>query len=309
MTQLVIHGTEALSSGAGQQRPGTGTAENRSRKDQQVESFFREYTSAAAIAKYSRGTAGQGIRYLLDHDYKEIYLDALRLLPAEIQPEGIRLIEFGCGAGMNLLHLISVLSRQAMRISTAIGTDFSPVLIETAKGEAKNYLRKADFSALQFHIARNERLISDLSASTGKTRSSLENSFHFILGVNTIRYCYAINKELDIARDIFRLLVPGGVCVIIDMNSRFPFFRSDLKNRFHWKKEPQCYVPSLEEYTAPFGKAGFEVVRSEHFCWVPHSAGEFMTRLLNRMSPALDRLAKCRAMRSLVVSRKPTAIS
>jgi SAM-dependent methyltransferase len=274
-----------------------------------AERFFREYTSAAAIAKYSRATAGRGISYLLDHEYKEVYLEALRLLPVEVQHEGLRVLEFGCGAGMNLLHLISVLSRCGMRIASAIGTDFSPVLIETAKREAKTYLGDGEFPELEFHIARSENISSDLAASTGKPRTTFENSFQFILAVNTIRYCHAAKKEMDNAREIFNLLVPGGVCVVIDMNNRFPLFRSDLKNRFRWKKEPQCYVPSLKEYTAPFAKAGFEVLRSEHFCWVPHSAGESMTKVLIRMSPVLNTIARSRAMRSLVVSRKPTAVT
>jgi hypothetical protein len=38
--------------------------------DTEAEAFFREYTSPAAIAKYSRATAGCGISYLLDHDYR-----------------------------------------------------------------------------------------------------------------------------------------------------------------------------------------------------------------------------------------------
>ena len=69
-----------------------------------VETFFREYTSPAAMAKYSRATAGRGISSPLDHDYKEVYLEALRLLPADIEQGGIRILEFGCGAEMNLLH-------------------------------------------------------------------------------------------------------------------------------------------------------------------------------------------------------------
>ncbi len=275
----------------------------------EAEAFFREYTSQAAIAKYSRTTAGCGISYLLDHDYKEIYLEALRLLPVKIQQGGLRVLEFGCGAGMNLLHLVSLLTRQGMRVASAIGTDFSPVLIETAKREAKSYLRENQFSGLEFHIARSESIIRDLSALAGIERSSMENSFHFVLGVNTIRYCHAAKKEMENVRDIFNLLAPGGVCVVIDMNNRFPFFRSELRNRFRWKKKPQCYIPSLEEYTAPFVRAGFEVLRSEHFCWVPHSAGKFMTGLLARVSPVLNTIARSRAMRSLVVSRKPKTVA
>ena len=60
--------------------------------------FFKEYTSPEAIYKYTSPTAGYGISYLLEHDYKEVYLQALgRLLPRELKERGIRILEFGCG--------------------------------------------------------------------------------------------------------------------------------------------------------------------------------------------------------------------
>jgi hypothetical protein len=112
---------------------------------------------------------------------------------------------------------------------------------------------------------------------------------------------------LDCARDIFRLLKPGGICVNIDMNNRFPAFRSALKNKFRDNKQPEeeCYLPSLKEYTEPFQQAGFEILRSKHFCWIPHSAGPSMTAVLRPLSPVLSLLAGSRAMRSLVVAKKP----
>ncbi len=294
-----------LSSGLEGRRGRSGPGGSTEAEDQQVEMFFRQYTSQEAVAKFTKATAGFGISYLLDNDYQSVYLRALDLLPQQTRERGIRMLEFGCGAGMNLIHMISLLRREGISLDSAIGTDFSPVLIEAAVQEARNYLRLEDWSKLQFSVAKNETLIENLSSALGKERTELENSFHFSLGVNTLRYCYAVNRELDCARNIFRLLVPGGVCVVIDMNKRFPFFRSDLKNRFRRQKEKQCYVPSLEEYAAPFFYAGFEVLRKEHFCWVPHSSGKALCRLLSGISPLLNVVAKSRAMRSLVVCRKP----
>ena len=273
-----------------------------------TDSFFREYTSQDAILKYTKATAGFGISYLLDHDYKTVYLDALRHLSVPAGSDGIRMLEFGCGGGMNLLHLMSVLDRHGFKVESAIGTDFSPVLIEAANRETKSYLTQDEQSCVGFCVAKNETLFEELSAALGKEPSELENSFHFIIGVNTIRYCHRAGKQLDCARDIFRLLAPGAVCVVIDMNDRFPAFRSALKNKLRDKKEreEECYLPSLEEYTEPFQQAGFEVLRSEHFCWIPHSAGRLMTGLLRPLSPVLSRIAGTRAMRSLVVAKKPS---
>ena len=90
------------------------------------EAFFEEYTSHDAILKYTRATAGYGISYLLDHDYRDVYLQALSHVPAETKRRGIRILEFGCGGGMNLVHLMSVLRQAGVRVEKAVGTDFSP---------------------------------------------------------------------------------------------------------------------------------------------------------------------------------------
>src|SRR6186713_823877 len=81
--------------------------------------FFKEYTSPEAISKYTRVTAGVGISHLLDGDYKSVYLRALALLPAQTTENVIRMLEFGCGGGMNLVHLVSILSREGIRIQEA----------------------------------------------------------------------------------------------------------------------------------------------------------------------------------------------
>lgn len=269
------------------------------------ELFFDEYTSQKAILKYTRATAGYGISYLLDHDYKDVYCGALDQLPHTVKEDGIRVLEFGCGGGMNLIQLVSLLRSKGYYVEKAIGTDFSPVLIESANREAKTYLPDRDAFNLEFHVARNEELVAGLRAANAGDAEQLANSFHLIIGVNTIRYCHAAGRQLDCARDIFHLLAPGGICVAIDMNNRYPCFRSDLKNKLRRVKQEQCYVPSLEEYTAPFEEAGFDVLRSEHFCWVPHSAGPFMSYLCKGLSPLLNAVARSRAMRSLVVSKKP----
>ena len=267
--------------------------------------FFDEYTSHDAILKYTRATAGYGVSYLLDHDYKDVYCQAINLLPPETRQRGIRVLEYGCGAGMNLVHLLSVLRKQGIKVTRAVGTDFSPVLIDAAKQEAKTYLPAGEQHQIEFHVGRNECLPQDIAKATGIAPTELEGSFDFILGVNTNRYCHRFGKQGDCARGIWNLLVPGGVCAFIDMNDRFPAFRSALKNRFRKVKEEECYIPSLDVYAEPFAKTGFELIRKEHFCWVPHSSGPVMCSLLTGMSPLLRTLAGSRAMRSLVVARKP----
>jgi SAM-dependent methyltransferase len=267
------------------------------------ETFLREYTSTQAVRKYTRATAGFGISYLLDHGYKEIYLNAVDLLSMNAKRNGIRVLEFGCGGGMNLLHLSSVFSRVGIKVATLIGSDFSPVLIEAAEREARTDVA----GAVTFVVANNDTLLRDLTAALNKKESELAGSFDLVFGVNTIRYSHRSGRQFDCARNLFDLLVPGGVCVVIDMNDRFPVFRSALRNRLarQKKSKEECYLPSLNQYAEPFRKAGFHILRKEQFCWIPHSGSRFITGVMRSATPILDLLAKSRAMRSLVISRKP----
>ena len=95
----------------------------------ETDAFFRQYTSHGEILKYTKATAGFGINYLLEHGYKAVYLNALNFLPWETRKHGILILEFGCG-GMNLLHLISMLNSQGIRVANALGTATREVLNE-----------------------------------------------------------------------------------------------------------------------------------------------------------------------------------
>jgi len=90
---------------------------------------------------------------------------------------------------------------------------------------------------------------------------------------------------------------------MIDMNDRFPMFRSRLKRSV--ESDAEAYLPSLDEYAAPFERAGFELERKEHFCWVPHSAGRVLTAVCRALTPVLNATVRTRAMRSLVVAQRP----
>lgn len=272
-------------------------------KTEQInEKFLEEYGSEDAVRKYSTETAGFGINYLLRHDYARVYLDAVDRYLRTSPPRPLRLLEFGCGAGMNIITLVSLLEQTGIPVECAYGADFSARLIESAGQEAKATLAPELRKKLSFHVARNERLAEDLATARGKPVQELTGFFDLIIGVNTFRYCHRLGKEQDCATDIHRLLRPGGVCVNIDMNNGFPAFRSHLK---HTAEDPaECYLPTLDEYANPFKTAGFEISRKENFCWIPHSAGRALTLCCRVASPFLNLVARRRAMRSLVVARK-----
>jgi SAM-dependent methyltransferase len=267
-----------------------------------IKSFSDEYESEDAIRKYSTETAGHGIGYLLEHEYAKVYLEAIRRHLKTSPRRPLRVLEFGCGAGMNLIRLAAQLENQNIPLESAYGTDFSTTLITRAKQEAREYLSEKQRSKVTFHVASNERLVADLTAACG-AGTSLAGSFDLIIGVNTFRYCHRLNAEDDCALDIKRLLRPGGVSVVIDMNDRFPLFRSRLKAG---PDDPnEAYLPSLDEYASPFDKAGFEILTKSNFCWIPHSAGAAMTVIGRALTPVLNTVARRYAMRSLVVARKP----
>jgi SAM-dependent methyltransferase len=269
--------------------------------EQMDKSFLDEYNSQDAILKYSTQTAGHGVNYLIRHDYARVYDDAIDAC-RRTSSAPLRFLEFGCGAGMNLMGLLARLESRGIAVEEAYGTDFSAALIESARREAQAFIPAKDREKVRFHVARNERLSLDLAAASGRTVETLHGSFDFIFGVNTFRYCHRLQKADDCASDIFRLLRPGGVCVMIDMNDRFPLFRSHLKGSVESPEE--AYLPSLEEYAAPFTRAGFELTRKDHFCWVPHSAGPALTAACRALTPVLNATARSRAMRSLVVAQK-----
>ena len=269
------------------------------------EQFLNEYSSEQAIRKYTRETAGNGISYLLEKDYSDIYLDALkRAVWKSGAQDGVRILEFGCGGGMNLLHLISLMERNGIALQHAYGTDFSPTLIDAANREAKTYLSHRHREKVHFCVARNENLLEDLAAALSITNNALLGSFQFILGVNTFRYCHRLKRELECTKAIFDLLGEGGMCVMIDMNRGFPLFRSRFRDRLVKKRE-SYYLPSLDEYARPFSSVGFQILRRSNFCWIPHSAGPRLSQLLRALTPALDSIAPNHAMRSLVVAQKP----
>jgi SAM-dependent methyltransferase len=266
--------------------------------------FLQEYNEEASIRRYLKGSAGWGISYLLDHDYGDLYLTVMEKYISRARAQkGIRLWEFGCGGGMNLIHLVRTLEKHGIAVECAYGTDFSEEMIKAANLEAKACLTSAQNAKVQFSVARNESLIEDLTRGLGVKEESLLGSFDIMVGVNTIRYCHRLRNENECVGDILSLLRDGGICIVIDMNNKFPVFRSRFRER-PLQGDRAYYLPTLDEYARPFSAAGFEILKKENFCWVPHSAGRGLTTVMRALTPMLGAIAPSRAMRSLVVSRK-----
>src|SRR3954470_24124472 len=253
--------------------------------------YLEEYTADAAITRYTSGGAGHGISYLLANDYAEVYRSAIANLLMVPRETPLRLLEFGCGGGMNLVALVSLLEREGRTVELAVGSDFSDRLIGAAEAESAARLSAAQRGKMRFVVARNETLASDLQQALQSSETELKNSFYIILGVNTFRYCHRLGKARECAKDIASLLAPGGLSIMIDMNQGFPAFRSKFRDA-KTKPAAERYLPSLDEYATPFADAGLELLRKENFCWVPHSAGPMLTAACRIAAPILNLVAK-----------------
>jgi SAM-dependent methyltransferase len=272
------------------------------KRDHNMDVYIEEYSSDEAIRKYTSETAGYGISHLLANDYADVYLRACNRYLSSDHNSGLRILEFGCGGGMNLIALIRLLESKGKHIKMAVGSDFSSRLIEAANAEADLLLTEDQRRQTKFVVARNEELAADLARHMALEDEELAGSFDAILGVNTFRYCHRLSREVDCAQSIADLLAPGGVCIMIDMNRRFPAFRSRFRRSDAPKEETA--IPTLSEYAGPFEEVNLEILEQGNFCWIPHSAGPRLTRICRLSAPILDKFARPFAMRSLVVSRK-----
>jgi SAM-dependent methyltransferase len=270
-----------------------------------IDVYLDEYTRDDIIARYISDTAGAGIAHVLNEVYAPIYRRLIAELSA-VRPPGhrFRILEYGCGGGMNLLKLIDLLRVQGAELKMAYGTDFSKPMIDAARAEAALRLPASMCRKITYVVANNETLTEDLAHNLAVAKEDLHGTFDLVVGVNTFRYCHRLAKETKAAADIFNLLRPGGYSVMIDMNKHFPLFRSKVKRLFQ-PRTIETYVPSLAEYAAPFAEAGFALKEKRNFCWIPHSANPRLLSLCRTLTPVLDTCCRKLAMRSLVIGQKP----
>jgi SAM-dependent methyltransferase len=267
--------------------------------------YLEEYSADDAVKKYVSNSAGSGIAYLLKHVYGPLYEQQIDKLVQQNRGSnaGFRILEYGCGGGMNLIWIVRRLLDRNIKIDLAVGTDFSAKMVAAAENEASSCLSSTAMDRISFHPVANENLGRELPKELGLRLSELQNSFDFIVGVNTFRYCFRLKSEAESASDIFSLLRPGGISVMIDMNRWFPLFRSNLRPSDTPKEER--YLPSLSEYATVWRQAGFNIETKKNFCWVPHSANARLLTILSTLSPVLQAFFSPFSMRSLIVAKKP----
>ncbi len=268
------------------------------------DSFLMEYTDEASVAKYVSDTAGKGIQFILEHVYGPLYSDIIDSIYRDGGgATGFRVLEYGCGGGMNLLHIFRLLLSKDIPVLAAVGTDFSQPLLDAAEREKEMLIDPENRDKIAFLRASNETLLDDLRKGMSQSAESLPGSFELVVGVNTFRYAIRLEKQQSCADDIAALLAPGGYSIMIDMNNKFPCFKSRFRGN-NSKPKTQTRLPSLQEYAAPFRLANLDIVQARHFCWIPHSAGASVLMVAKTLAPVLNLIAPGFAMRSLVIARK-----
>lgn len=189
----------------------------------------------------------------------------------------------------------------------ACGTNFSDALISAARSEANRYIAADQIKTVRFIVAANENLIEEGAAGLGVGKDELLGSFDLVFGVNTSRFCHRLNNVDRCAQGVRGLLREGGVCINIGMNREFPAFRSRFRE-WRARQDEATFLPTLDEYAHPFSAAGFEILKKQNFCWIPHSAGRGLTTLMRTLTPILNTVARRRAMRSFVICRKTSRV-
>ncbi len=209
---------------------------------------------------------------------------------------------------MALHYFVEALGEAAIEVDLAVGTDFVPAMVAAAAGDLDTFGSEWAKERMRFLVASNETLAEQIAAGLKVPVETLAGSFHVAIGVNTFRYAVRHGTSAAAVDQLNLLLARGGRAVVIDMNDRFPYGLKPKRREPGERGLPLRFgnapLPSLSEYAQPFRDAGFEVLRDEHFCWIPHSARGARYRLARAASPLLDRLVPDRAMRSLVVAAK-----
>jgi SAM-dependent methyltransferase len=279
--------------------------------------YLAEYSQPTIIARYLSGTTVPAFAYLVRAVYRPIYQEIVQTLVSH-NPEhhGFRILEYGCGGGMNLLQLIRLFQAQGARLADAIGTDFSPPMIEAARSEAKQQLPVELNAVTTYLVARHETITRDLASGLGAPLRELQNTFDLILGVNTFRYAHRLKKDETFARELFALLRPGGYSIMIDMNRGFRFVGSRVHDLCTRAKQ-RYYIPSVRQYSGSFLEAGFVITQARTFygltrlalgSWVPALVEVPMHSLFRALRPTLDTYLSPFARHALVIAKKPVQV-
>lgn len=182
----------------------------------QIKAYWNKHIHDLEIAQHPVGTEG------FFHDLAEYRFDKLRYLPQVVDFSaygGKRLLEIGCGIGLDLV-------RFAQNSTLVTGVDLSETAIDLAK---KNF---------KYH-----RLKADLCVMDGEKLEFSDRSFDVVYAHGVLQYTADINKMIH---EAYRVLKPDGdfICMVYNrkgwLNVMSKFFKVELEHED---------APILNKYT------------------------------------------------------------
>jgi len=196
---------------------------------QEIQKYWNERIHDLEVVTHPAGTRG------FFDDLDEYRFDKLRYLPAAVDFRGFKgrkLLEIGCGAGIDLV-------RFAEGGAEVCGVDLSETAIDLA---GKN---------LELH-----GLQGDLRVMNGQALEFQENSFDVVYAHGVLQYT---ENPYEMVSESHRVLKPGGIFIAMVYNRRGWL---NVMSRFFKVELEHEDAPVLEKYTireirkmlAPFSK-------------------------------------------------------
>jgi arsenite methyltransferase len=203
--------------------------------------------------------------------------------PTKYLRRGDRVLDIGCGAGMNCYIAAQIVGRDG----AVIGIDFTPSMLDVARGSLASFRESVPEAApmrfvaasandlaldlewvdatLQSAPIQNQKMMQDHVARVRDKRISEsaipDASVDVVISNCVINLLDDVDKP-SVFKEIARVLVPGGRFAISDNVSNIPVPDHVKANRVMWSA---CYAGVLQEqeFYAQLEAAGFVDIRIE----------------------------------------------
>jgi 2-polyprenyl-3-methyl-5-hydroxy-6-metoxy-1,4-benzoquinol methylase len=219
----------------------TGTRQTQDRENafllEEIRKYWNEHIHDLEIAKHPAGTKG------FFDDLDEYRFDKLRYLPKVVDfnsYKGKRLLEIGCGVGIDLVRFLKC-------GAIVTGVDLSETAISLAKNNVELNGLKADL-----RIMNGEGLGFD------------DNCFEVVYAHGVLQYTAHAETMVD---EIYRILKPGGEAIIMVYNkySWLNFLSKLMKVDLEHEDAPILKKYSIPEFKRMLGKFSKVEIIPERF--------------------------------------------
>ena len=167
-----------------------------------------------------------------------VQLDIMVRLATAAQPAADSLLDLGCGDGI-LGH--ALLDAYGGNVATAVFADFSPRMLEAARGRLRNH----DAQFLEIDYAQ-----PDWVELAGNALPTTANGFDVIVSGFSIHH-QPDKRKREIYAEIYSLLSPGGIFLNLEHVAS--------ASRWAEKQFDEYFIEALYRHHAPSGKTRDEL--------------------------------------------------